>query len=567
MNWAYAYDPHLWPPLITTTLTILLGWYSWRRRHLPGARSFATVCLFISLWALGSTLEMSAAGFSTQVFWVKFQAVWQLPTATALLCFVLQYAGFGRWLTRRNLFLLAIPPLLTLLLIVTNDHHNLIWTGFRTGGHVVQSFGSANWVLISYAYVLGLINVALLLRLAIRYPQRRWPVAIMVFGQIAGLGFYLLANIYPGLLNPGERVSLVLGSLLLAYAFAFFRFHFLDPVPAARAVAIEQMGDGMLVLDLQGGIVDSNPAAAGVFGGSRQGLLGRPVTDVIPVDVEWLAANRGQTAQSEISLDNTGEVRHYSVKLSLLTGRGGQPLGHLVLLSDMTEQKRAEAQVLEQQRVVATLEERERLARELHDGIGQVLSYVGIQAQTARKWVGDGHTDRADSMLERLIDVAKDAHADVRESILSLRVDSAQGWAFIPALKQYLDSFQANYGIRTELSHPGSLEEDIVSPTAGVQVLRVIQEALTNARRHGRARAIKVVLAQTENQVHISITDDGCGFTPGEAGQGRGNHFGLVSMSERMQQIGGSVQIESAHGTGTVVRLYVPVQGQGKGNS
>jgi PAS domain S-box-containing protein len=561
------YDPHLWPPLITTVLTIMLGWYSWRRRHLPGARPFAIVCLFASLWAVGSTLEMSAADFSTQVFWVRFQAAWQLPTATALLCFVLEYAGSGRWLTRRNLFLLAIPPLLTLLLIITNDRHNLIWTGFRTGEHVVQSFGSANWVLISYAYILGLINVVLLLRLAIRYAQRRWPVGLMLFGQIAGLGFYLVANIYPGILNPGERVSLVLGSLSLAYAFAFFRFHFLDPVPAARAVAIEQMGDGMLVLDLQGRIVDSNRAAAGVLGASRRGLLGRPVTDVIPVDAGLLAANRGQTAQAEVSLENREEVRHYSVKLSLLTGRGGQRLGHLVLLSDMTEQKRAEAQVLEQQRVVATLEERERLAREIHDSIGQVLGYVGMQAQAARKWVRDGSIDRADSVLERLIDVAKDAHADVRESILSLRVGSAQGWAFIPALKQYLDSFQANYGIRTELSQPGRLEEDIVSPTTGVQVLRVIQEALTNARRHGRARAIEVVIEQTENHVHISITDDGCGFNPGEARQGKGDHFGLASMSERMQQIGGSVQIESGHGTGTVVRLYVPVQGQGKGTS
>jgi len=102
MSWPYIYDPHLWPPLVTAILTIVLGWYGWRRRNILGARPFAVLCLFALLWAIGSILEASAADFYTKVFWIKFQAIWQLPTATAILCFVLEYAGYGRWLTRRN---------------------------------------------------------------------------------------------------------------------------------------------------------------------------------------------------------------------------------------------------------------------------------------------------------------------------------------------------------------------------------------------------------------------------------------------------------------------------------
>jgi hypothetical protein len=81
--------------------------------------------------------------FSTRIFWIKFQTVWQLPSATAIFCFVLVYAGLGRWLTRRNLILLAIPPLITLVLIVTNDYYHLIWTGFRMEEYVLK-FGTAN---------------------------------------------------------------------------------------------------------------------------------------------------------------------------------------------------------------------------------------------------------------------------------------------------------------------------------------------------------------------------------------------------------------------------------------
>ena len=90
--------------------------------------------------------------------------------------------------------------------------------------------------------------------------------------------------------------------------------------------------------------------------------------------------------------------------------------------------------MLEQQRVVATLQERERLARELHDSVGQVLGYLSLQAQTARKRLQDGDGEKAESLLGRLTDVAQHAHADVRESILALKAASSEDWSLLPTL-------------------------------------------------------------------------------------------------------------------------------------
>jgi hypothetical protein len=303
MRSSYVYDPHLWPAIFTVAITAFLAVYSWRRRKVPGARPFAIGSLFAMLWGLGTVMEISAQDFSTRVFWVKFETVWQMPTATAIMCFILVYAGLGKWLTRRNLILLAIPPLITMVIVITNDYHHLVWTGFRMGEYIIPSIGGANRFLVGYTYVLALINLIVLLWLAIRSPQHRWPVAIMLIGQIIGRGLYLLNNLYSYFMGPGESLLVVIGLISSTYAIALFRFHVFDPVPAARAVVLEQMREGILVLDLQGRIVDLNPAAEKIFNFPQDGLRGSLVTSILP-ECSNLLMQPGKTGvlSSEISL-------------------------------------------------------------------------------------------------------------------------------------------------------------------------------------------------------------------------------------------------------------------------
>jgi hypothetical protein len=100
----------------------------------PGALRFSIGSLLAALWAAGSVMEYAAVDVATKIFWVKVQAIWQLPTVTAITCFTLEYTWPGRWLTRRNLALLSIAPLLFLGLTLTNNLHHLLWTGFRFDG-------------------------------------------------------------------------------------------------------------------------------------------------------------------------------------------------------------------------------------------------------------------------------------------------------------------------------------------------------------------------------------------------------------------------------------------------
>jgi signal transduction histidine kinase len=549
---------------MTLALMVYLGHYSWHRRHIPGARLFALACAVCSPWILGVIMEISAVAIPTRIFWYQFQAVWPLAAGATITCFILRFAGLDAWLNPRTYALLFLVPVLNALTIATNPLHHLMWTGFETTTHLVPLPGLLYWFFNSYVYLLGLINLAVLGWLAVHSPRHRWPVAIILSGQVLGRVGYTLDKMDTGWFGPGESAFFTVGVVATAYAIAFLRFHMIDPLTAARASVLEQMREGMFVLDRKGRILDVNPMAASILDIPAAGLRGRSLSGFLPLDsgIPQGPDDTG-TDRAEIILGTPDAPRVYDVNRTPLRDRNGDLVGELLLLHDTTEHRQTQTRVVEQQEVVATLRERERLARELHDGIGQTLGYVGLQAQAALQWVRSGKMEKAETVLGRLADVAHEAHADVRESILGLKADSPQGWSFFPTLRTYLQKYQTHYGIRTELAVSDGVGEDTFEPAAGVHLLRVVQEALSNSRRHGSAGNVNVRIGLNATHAHVTIVDDGTGFDSNGHGGAGDSHFGLRFMRDRMQQIGGSMKIDSKPGTGTVLTLNVPTRDHG----
>ncbi|MBN1994425.1 MAG: hypothetical protein JW953_17130 [Anaerolineae bacterium] len=169
-----------------------------------------------------------------------------------------------------------------------------------------------------------------------------------------------------------------------------------------------------------------------------------------------------------------------------LPDRRGNLIGQVIVLRNITTLKHAQAELLQQQRAVAMLQERERLARELHDSVGQVLGYVNVQAQTIRAFLSGGKNDDADAQLLRLVHVVQEAQTDVRAYIFGAKTELAPGQGLISALRQYLARFSQNYGIPTALDAPD--EAQLFSPVVEAHLFRIIQEALNNVRKHMPAR-------------------------------------------------------------------------------
>lgn len=560
MDWHFAYTPWTWPAIVSTAFTAALSVYGWCRRGVPGALPFAAFTLCGTLWALGSALEMTSAGLSAKVFWAKFQSACQLPMVTAELWFALEYADLRRWLTRRNLILLAVLPSLWWILISTNDVHHLLWSGFSLQGLVLPARNAAAWIFIAYGYLLGCVTLLVFAGLFWRSPPHRVPVALCLCGQITVRAAYALkaSAAFPAL--PLDPVVLALDVGAFLFACALFRYHLFHLIPIARGTVIDQMREGMLVLDSERRIVDLNLAAGKILGIDAANAKGKDAIQILNGFTQLKEIlSQPVTDHSEASIEVNGGA-HYALHMSLLRERHGHPLGRLILFHDMTEQRRSQSQLLEQQRALATLEERDRIARELHDSIGQVLGYAKMQGQAARHLLAQGQTEKADSHLARLIAVAQEAHADVREFILGTRSGMSAGRPFVPSLDAYLMRFGEVYGIATQLNVEPQFTSEVIEPMVEAQLLRIIQETLTNVRKHAGASRVSVRLGIAAGCAEATVQDDGVGFNPNLGPEVLGQRYGLLIMRERAGDVGGSVDIRSGPGEGTSVIVRVPVK-------
>ena len=558
MAWPYAYSIHIWVPLFTFFLLIALCAYSSRWRSLPGALPFAIGSFFTALWAAGSVMEYATIDLEIKITWVKFQAVWQLPATTAITCFILEYAWPGRWLTRRNLILLFIIPLLNVVTILTDDFHHLEWLGFGLDGSVIPLYGPGSWFFLAYVYGLGIVNLVVFAWLVVHTPQQRWSVILMAAGQIAAGTVFLLevARISPVTL-PLEILAIAV--LFLIYAIVLFGFQILNPVPLGHQMALKQMHTGMLVLDSRRRVVSLNPSAERILKVPAGLAMGRPIWELLPDYPEESLIDAAGT-EIDLSLGTEPGVRHYTLTISLFKDWWGLDSGGLLLLRDVTEQRQAQAKLIEQKQALATLQERERLARDLHDTLGQVLGYAGMQVDAAAKLSREGQGKAAAAQLNRLGGIIREAHAEMREYIMNLRTTPTLHRPFFTAVQQYLEGFTSNYDIQTDLTVGSSLNGQSFSPDVQMQIFRIMQEALTNARKHSKARRVQVKFDAENGRVCVIIRDDGHGFSPNKLETAYGRHFGLQFMKERAGQLGGMLQVQSTPGKGTQVMLEVPTK-------
>ncbi len=478
-----------------------------------------------------------------------------------MLCFVLEFADLGRWLTRRTLTLLTIPPLLNLLLIITNEAHHWLWLDFSYDGFIHSVFGTGTWVLLGYNYVLTAIQVIVLLVMFVRSPLHRWPVGLFLISRLVMLVAYRLDLTDQNPVAPLDPAILTITLMAAVYAVALFHFRIFNVVPVARDTVIERMADGMLVLDVENHIADLNLMARKLLGVSRSRVVGRMATQVLAAFPNLIELTRNPAAaQIELPLTVDAVPRCYRVSGSPLTDRRGFQLGSVITLHDITEIKRAQEHILQQQRALATLQERERVARELHDSLGQVLGYVKMQAQGARGLLARDQSAEADRYLAQLVAVTQDAHADVREYILGAQGERADEAGFLSALAQYLQRFGNHYNIATELLVPPELSDGAFEPMVEAQLLRIIQEALTNVRKHARAHRVRICFSVYDSRAEVIVQDDGVGFDPVPLETADGQQFGLRFMRERAEEVGGSVQIHSIPGEGTQVIICVPLR-------
>jgi two-component system, NarL family, sensor histidine kinase DegS len=205
----------------------------------------------------------------------------------------------------------------------------------------------------------------------------------------------------------------------------------------------------------------------------------------------------------------------------------------------------------------AVMQERERLSRELHDGVAQLVADLLLRLDTIKDLVDANRQHEAGAELERLHNVADEIYEDIGESIAGLRTNVTER-GLIGALHDYIDQFEERHHI------PANFQADEIadslSPPAALQVFRFIQEALTNVRKHASARMVTVTLTSNDtDQFKIVIADDGQGFMPDRPKNDKARSLGMTSMRERVEALGGTFHVMSQPGSGTEVAAIIPL--------
>lgn len=320
-----------------------------------------------------------------------------------------------------------------------------------------------------------------------------------------------------------------------------------------QAHLLEQVQAAVIATDMQGEVIHWNEHAEKLYGWTREEVVGRDITELtIGPEEAGLAAEimerlrAGRPWEGEfVTRRKDGSTFPAYVTDSLIHDAHGNAVGIVGVSADITERKRLEESLYEIREA-----ERRRIARDLHDVVLQDLAGALQGMQAARI---EARTSGTDIGLEQEIEALRRASKGLRNAIYNLRLEGRQ--PFIRAVESLVElncqlTPERDISLTVQGGFPQELPEFI-----SVDLLRILQEALANTRRHSAARRVEVVLSMDGDLLRAEITDDGRGFDPRSIRPG----LGISGMRERASILGGQFEIESQPGKGTSVKLAVRV--------
>lgn len=525
--------------------------YTWQFRKMPGAKMavYSQVCKGILLSSL--VLASINTVLPDKLFWITVQKITTLLLPYLWFLFTLQISQQQKLIP--SVIMHCINGILgCLLLVILFNWNGLMWQHAWLGGQTVWLVtGPGQWAAMAYGHLLGIITTVLAVRWIVitagmRRKQASWYLLAVI---ISWVGHFIWR------FSGGSIEAIPWGFLLngAIVTWLYYRWHLYNILPLAQKVAVQNMIDGLVVVDEYGYIADMNSAAKTIFTGLQASVDVKfeELAKAWPALAE-IGGNSGQESM-EVTREHPEGTRYYLLTVTSLQ-TGAYWLGKVIVLKDITRQKKDQEKLLETEKSLSILSERDRLGRELHDGQGQIWNYLKMELNTVRALLNSGQIESAGKQVDWLIGTVKELNTDARESIVGLKNPIDISDDFFTYLEDYLEWYEKNNGIATRLILPAEPVKDLLNQIKFVQLLRIIQEALTNIRKHAKAKQVKVIFQKADNLLRILVEDDGCGFDTADIRESKKN-FGLQIMAERAAEEGGRLWIESKPGAGTKVMV------------
>ncbi|MBW7572390.1 sensor histidine kinase [Caproiciproducens faecalis] len=564
----YQYIPFCWPLWISAFITLSLGLFTMaKRQNAKGAISFIISMFIVTVWSSGNALEMLGADLATKLFWANVQYFAYCYSPVSLLSLCMEYTGLDSWVRNKKIFWLCVIPTIVVILVWTDGAHGLV----RSNMHLDYSglfpvigkkYGPVFYFHAAYSYLLDFIAWELLVSAAF---FKKSIYRKQAFSLLMGLSFIMFPSlIYVLKLIPSYQFDVTpvfFGPAGLIAAWGLFRYRLFDIVPMAWATVLRVMDTGVMILDNQERVLDANPAFEKIVGLDACAIVTKPIREVcaqIPGFAD--AWDKPDIDRFEFSICKDAVQKTYATVFSPILSDDGVPVGRLVILYDDTEKTRAQEMLLKQQWQLAVNEEREKMARDLHDNLGQVLGFINLQAQGICQELENSGVDMVTKRLDRLVDATQSAHTDLRKYIRSIRDPEYREEDFLTALQKKASGFADQTGLAVKLKIPVEFNGGTISPNVRIQILSIVKEALNNIRKHAEAKNVEILISLEQKKLCVIVKDDGKGFYALHSSDSSKTKFGLTIMRERAAEIGGTLKIESAPGKGCAITLNAPIE-------
>jgi len=350
----------------------------------------------------------------------------------------------------------------------------------------------------------------------------------------------------------------------------------LTDTQARLAAIVDSAMDAVITVDEDQKIVLVNRAAEQVFGIGRERMIGAPLDRYIPA--RFRSAHRGHIegfGKTGVTSRRMGDITtlwalradgqtEFPIEASISQAVEGGRRYYTVILRDITVRKQYEDTLKRQQQELRELsarvleareEEKTRIARELHDELGQLLTALKMDLAGLRQLPPGEMEEKLRGMnqlLDQTVSSTRRIAADLRPLMLDdLGLADAAGWL--------VDDFGKRSGVACRIEFSGADALDALSKSVATAVYRALQESLTNIARHASAKSAWVTLAVLDGVLQVEVEDDGRGIAPEDLAKARS--LGLKGMRERLTQVGGALEIARAPRGGTRLRLRVPLRG------
>jgi len=557
----WQYSPYFISFVACGFILAILAITGWRNRSYVCARPFTLLMSAASLWSFCTAIELASADLETQMLALTVGYVGMVIVPVAWLLFAFEYTGREHLITRSIIVFLCAIPVLSVILVATNSDHYLFFTTVSeivndSLSFKVVTYGYAFWLYCIYAYLLIYVAIMMVLqRFVFTSTLYRSQMVIILTAALipffVNLAFVLRQGTL-ALIDPTPFAFVISGFLILV---GMIRYQLLDVTPIPQDQIIENMSDGMVVVDLQGRIISLNSRAERVFGVSRKKAIGTTITDIFPSSLTLadLAAPVQGPAEKllEIERENDGNSQYFELRCIPVFSRKTDLKGRLIMIRDITEQKVAGLALVLAKKKLGLLSSITR-----HDILNQVtvllLSIDNACEETTdpevKEWLH--RQEAAVQNIQHQIEFARDY-----ESLGG----KAPRWMNINEIFSHL------------LTVMGTVNITFVPPDHDVDVYadplleRVFYNLVDNSIRHGEhVTTISIHYKVSGIDLTIVYTDNGVGVPESDKqkifrrGVGKHTGLGLFLVKEILEITGLTIRETGTFGSGARFEIHVP---------